>query len=237
MTTIYNPTIFIIESDDDTRHSMITALSACNYPIKDYSNPIKFLKNVKQHDGCIISNTEMSQMHGIDMQDELNKLNIDIPLIFVTACGDIKMSVKAIKRGAYDFIERPLDSELLKKTVKQAIAHDYENHENKIFKQQILMRYETLTRREKEVLLLLCENNGTLTNQIISENLRISKRTVEVHRSAIMGKMLAHTRAELIAFCHYADDDIHRYQPATINNAQEKKFANSHHRALFNSIK
>jgi len=52
-----------------------------------------------------------------------------------------------------------------------------------------------------------------------------------------MGKMLAHTRVELIAFCHYADDDIHRYQPTTINNAQEKKFANSHHRALFNSIK
>ena len=72
MTTIYNPTIFIIESDDDTRHSMITALSACNCPTKDYSNPIKFLENVKQHDGCIISNTEMSQMHGIDMQDELN---------------------------------------------------------------------------------------------------------------------------------------------------------------------
>ena len=206
----YSPTIFIIEDDDDVRHSMIMTLSSFHHPIKDYSTPIKFLENIKQHDGCIVSDIQMPQMNGLEMQDELNKLNIDIPLIFVTAFGDIAMSVKAIKKGAYDFIEKPFDSQSLKATVNQAIEQDYQNYESKIFKQQILERFETLTRREKEVAKLLCDNNGTLTNQIISDILHISKRTVEVHRSTIMAKMLAHTRAELMSFCHHIKK--HRYQ-------------------------
>lgn len=232
---VYSPTIFIIEDDDDVRHSMITTLSSYNYPIKDYSSPIKFLDNIKQHDGCIIGDIQMPHMNGLEMQEELNKMNIDIPLIFVTAFGDIKMSVKAIKKGAYDFIEKPFDAESLKMTVQQAIAQDYENYENKLFKQQILERYDTLTRREKEVLKLLCDNNGTLTNQTISEILHISKRTVEVHRSTIMAKMLAHSRAELMSFCHHVKKN--NCQPTATIDDQKQQAASSFNQTLFNTAK
>ncbi len=84
--------------------------------------------------------------------------------------------------------------------INRAISYDYENYENRLYKQQILKRYSTLTPREKEILSLLSENNGTLTNQIISDMLSISKRTVEEHRSTIMAKMLAQTRSELVSF-------------------------------------
>ena len=198
----YKPTIFIIEDDDDVRHSIITSLSIYNYPIQDYSTPITFLKNYSQQDGCIVSDIQMPQMNGLELQEQLNKQNLELPLILITAFGNIKMAVTAIKKGAYEFIEKPFDSTHIQKAVTEAINQDYENFEEKQYKRKILERYETLTPRETEILSLLSENNGTLTNQSISEILHISKRTVEVHRSTVMAKMLAHTRAELVTFCH-----------------------------------
>ena len=154
-----------------------------------------------------------SELDGIGILEIVKKKYPELPVVMISGHGNVETAVEATKKGAYDFIEKPFDAESLKTMVHQAIAQDYENHENKLLKQQILERYDTLTRREKEVLKLLCEDNGTLTNQIISDILHISKRTVEVHRSTIMAKMLAHSRAELMSFCHHVKKN--NYQPTT----------------------
>ena len=210
----YKPTIFIIEDDDDVRHSIITSLSVYNYPIQDYSTPVTFLKNYSHQDGCIVCDIQMPHMNGLELQEQLINQNIDIPLILITAFGNIKMAVSAIKNGAYEFIEKPFDSIQIQKAVTESINQDHENFEAKLFKRKIVERYETLTPRETEILTLLSENNGTLTNQTIAEILHISKRTVEVHRSTVMAKMLAHTRAELVTFSQYVCKEEKQGTPA-----------------------
>lgn len=220
----YKPSIFIIEDDDDVRHSIITSLSIYNYPILDYSSPVTFLKNYSNQDGCIVSDIQMPNMNGLELQEHLNKQNIDIPLILITAFGNIKMAVQSIKKGAYEFIEKPFESAQIQNAVIDSINQDYENFETKQFKRIILERYETLTPRESEILTLLSENNGTLTNQSISDILHISKRTVEVHRSTVMAKMLAHTRAELVTFSRYINNKEMQATPMTGDSRQTSEF-------------
>ncbi len=196
----YNPQIFIIEDDDDLRHAIISSLRIERFVVQDYSTPLAFLKNYDHESGCIITDIQMPNMNGLELQSELKRRCIDIPLVFISAHGNIQMAVEAIKKGAFDFIEKPFKQSVLMECINRAISYDYENYENRLYKQQILKRYSTLTPREKEILSLLSENNGTLTNQIISDMFSISKRTVEVRRSTIMAKMLAQTRSELVSF-------------------------------------
>ena len=201
----YKPTIYLIEDDDDVRHALRTSLLIENHPIQDYSSPLAFLKNYNNQDGCIISDIQMPNMNGLELQSELIRLKIEIPLIFISAHGNIEMAVNTIKHGAFEFIEKPFDQKTLRNCVSLAISHDYENFENKLYKQKILQRYNTLTPREKEIIKLLSDSNGTLTNKLISDLLSISKRTVEVHRSTVMAKMIAQTRSELVTFVKLID--------------------------------
>ena len=203
----YNPKIFVIEDDDDLRHAIISSLRIERYPVQDYSTPLAFLKNYDYDSGCIVTDIQMPNMNGLELQTELKRRGIDIPLVFISAHGNIQMAVEAIKKGAFDFIEKPFEQNVLMACITKAISHDYENFENRLYKQQIMKRYSTLTPREKEILGLLAQNNGTLTNQSISEMLSISKRTVEVHRSTVMAKMLAQTRSELVSFCQLIEKE------------------------------
>ena len=115
------------------------------------------------------------------------------------------MSVNALKAGAIDFIEKPFSKDQLVSRVRKAVDMDSKRREHEKVRYDILRRYESLTMRERNILQMLRKDHASLSNKQIAEQLGISRRTVEVHRSAVMGKMLANLRSELVELAKLCD--------------------------------
>ncbi len=197
--------VHIIDDDEAVRNSISMLLSVEGFKTKEFSSAIEFLENYHDQPGCIVTDVEMPSMTGLELQKKLQDKNIHIPVIFITGQGNIAMSVKAMKYGAIDFLEKPFINKDLMQSVRSALEIDNQARELKISQQQIKQRFELLTEREKHVLLMLTKDHAKLTNKDIAKELSISKRTVEVHRSSVMAKMLAQTRAELVELSKLCD--------------------------------
>ena len=196
----YSPTVHIVDDDDAVRNSLSMSLTVEGFNVKEFPSATSFLEQYRNQPGCLILDMQMPSMSGLDLQTILKEKQIDIPLIFITGHGDVSSSVQAMKSGATDFIEKPFSKKNIISSIRNALKIDYEQQARKQSKQQVQERYALLTSREKEVMMLLTQDLAKLTNQQVAEKLGISKRTIEVHRSSIMAKMLAHTRAELVEF-------------------------------------
>lgn len=197
--------VHIIDDDEAVRNSISMLLSVEGFNTKEFSSAIEFLEDYHDQPGCIITDVEMPSMTGLELQKKLQVNNIHIPVIFITGQGNIAMSVKAMKYGAIDFLEKPFIKKDLMQSVRSALEIDNQARELKLSQQQIQTRFELLTEREKHVLLMLTKDHAKLTNKDIAKELSISKRTVEVHRSSVMAKMLAQTRAELVELSKLCD--------------------------------
>lgn len=204
-TTKTSSVVHIIDDDEAVRNSISMLLSVEGFKTKEFSSAIEFLENYDDQPGCIVTDVEMPSMTGLELQKRLQDNNIHIPVIFITGQGNIAMSVKAMKYGAIDFLEKPFIKKDLMQSVRSALEIDNQARELKISQQQIQQRFELLTEREKHVLLMLTKDHAKLTNKDIAKELSISKRTVEVHRSSVMAKMLAQTRAELVELSKLCD--------------------------------
>ena len=192
------PTIFVVDDDDAVRNSLSLSLSVAGYSVKEHASAISFLGEYSNQPGCLIADVQMPNMTGLELQQELKNKQIEIPIIFITGHGDVKMSVNALKAGAIDFIEKPFSKDQLVSRVREAIDLDSKRRDRENLHDEILRRYDSLTARERDVLLMLVKDHARLSNKDIAKQLDISRRTVEVHRSAVMGKMLANSRAELV---------------------------------------
>ena len=190
--------VHVLDDDDAVRNSIYMSLVAEGFAVREYSSAIEFLEKYNNQPGCLIADIQMPEMNGIELQKRLNKINIKIPIIFITGHGNIPTSVKAMKSGAIDFIEKPFAKSDLLKSIRSALQIDFKIRKAEKSTLAIRNRYDLLTSREKEVLDMLAHDHAKLTNKKIAEQLGISKRTIEVHRSSIMSKMLAQTRAELV---------------------------------------
>jgi len=200
-------TIHIIDDDDAVRNSLSILLNQEGYKTREFPSAIEFLNAYNDDPGCIVSDIEMPDMTGIELQKTLKKHCIDTPIIFITGHGNISMSVDAIKSGAIDFPEKPFVNTDLFKSIDSALAIDSKTREIKSSQQIIQCRCEMLTPREKQILIMLTKDHAKLTNQAIADQLGISKRTVEVHRSSVMSKMHAQTRAELVELHRFCNLD------------------------------
>ena len=193
-------TVHIVDDDAAVRDSLSKSLSMEGFTVKDYSSAVEFLNDYNNQPGCLVADIQMPKISGIELQAALQQRNDDIPLIFITGHGNISMSVNAIKSGAIDFIEKPFSKADLVNSIRNALEIDQKNREHKLACRKIKERYNLLTLREKEVMEMLVKDFASLSNSDIAEELGISKRTVEVHRSSIMSKMLAKTRSELVEY-------------------------------------
>lgn len=144
--------------------------------------------------GCIVLDIRMQGMSGLECFDTLLARGCELPVIFITGHGDVPMAVAALKKGAFHFIEKPFNDHDLVELVEKALAADRERERAAASRETVEARLSTLTQREREVMELILEGKY---NKVIADELSISMRTVEAHRSRIFDKMAVRSAVEL----------------------------------------
>ncbi|RTE66480.1 DNA-binding response regulator [Amphritea opalescens] len=191
----YNGTVFIVDDDDDFRDSMQWLLESDDLPVKSFSSARDFLNNYKGDQGCMLLDVRMPEINGLALQQIMLERDIRLPIIVLSGHGDIPMAVTAMKNGAIDFLEKPFDDEVLIPLVQNALKKADQILADQQQREQINQLYETLSRREREVMALVVSGKA---NREIAEELGISPKTVEVHRSRVMSKMRAESLPVLV---------------------------------------
>lgn len=188
--------VFIVDDDEAFRDSLKYLLESVALCVKTYASAEAFLKAYTLHtQGCLLLDVRMPEMSGLQLQQELKKDRYPIPIIMITGHGDVPMAVQAIKQGAIEFVEKPFNDQKLLELIHCALKKDKTNYQKRLEYHSILARLENLTRRETEVLRLVCDKHS---NKIIANKLKISIKTVEAHRKNLMDKMLADSLVDLL---------------------------------------
>jgi RNA polymerase sigma factor (sigma-70 family) len=190
------PTVFIVDDDDRIRDAVGLLLESVELPSIGFSSATDFLEAFDpKQPGCIVLDLRMPGMSGIELQARLRAMGARIPIVFVTAHGDVPTAVEAVKAGAVDFIQKPFQDQKLLDMIQEALARDAEIRESEEERAAIEARLASLTPREREVMALVARGKR---NKLIARDLGISQRTVEVHRSRVMEKMGAGSISELV---------------------------------------
>lgn len=190
------PLVHLVDDEFAVRDSLTILLESLGQSVRSYESAEDFLENYDPNQsGCLLLDVRMPSMSGLELQEELLKRNITLPIIFISGHADIPDSAKAFRAGAVDFLEKPFNNEILLKRIEEAIEKDITSREQLSEKQKILDRFNHLTAREKEVLTLIVTSHS---NKEAAKILDISNRTIDVHRAHIMEKMQAESLAELM---------------------------------------
>ena len=196
MTSAAVPTVFIIDDDGGMRQAIQDLVESVGLRAECFASGEEFLRT--RHTGrpsCLVLDVRLPEMSGLDFQHRLAETGTDVPIIFITAHGDIPMSVRALKSGAVEFLTKPFRHQDLLDAVQQALQRDRDAHEQQVAIHDVEERYQALTPREQEVFTLVV--SGMLNKQIASE-IGASEATVKIHRGNMMRKMRAGSVVELV---------------------------------------
>lgn len=190
------PTVFIIDDQASVRESLGEMLTVFGYQTELYDSAVSFLTlNQAPQPGCAIADVRMPGMDGIEFVRELARRRIELPVVVISGHADVGMAVAAIKAGAEDLIEKPVDDVQLVAAINRGLARTFAQQQQRESIQELQNRFDRLTPREVEVFDLVVRG---LTSQAISARLKISSRTVESYRVPMMDKMQAASIAELV---------------------------------------
>jgi len=197
-----SPMIYIVDDDPSVLKSLARLISTEGYDVTPFSRADDFLEQTKvQGPSCLVLDLNLPDQGGLDVQDEMSRRNMTLPIIFITGYGSIPESVKAMKRGAVDFLTKPLEGEVLIEAIRQALekqkSHRLEDTEVSSFRERV----ESLSRRQREIFDGIIR--GRLNKQIASA-LGIKEKTVKVHRSLVMEKLEVENFAELVRLAEKA---------------------------------
>jgi FixJ family two-component response regulator len=195
------PIVHVVDDDDSLRKAVTRLLRAAGYDVRAYGSAGDFALagREKNRRGCVLLDVRMPGPSGLDLQEALAKEDEPLPVIFLTAHGDVPMSVRAMKAGAVDFLTKPIKRDVLLSAVRTALARDLRLHTSHEQRRDLRIRFAKLTPRERNVFELVVA--GRLNKQIAAE-LGMAERTVKAHRAQVMAKMQATSLAELV---HLAD--------------------------------
>lgn len=197
---MHAPTVFIVDDDAAVRDAIRCLVESVGLRAWPFPSGPEFLDACGASiSGCLVLDVRMAGMSGLDLQEELRRRGIEIPVIIITGHGDIPMAVQAIKHGALDFLEKPFRNQILLDSINRALEQNAKRAGEKSALADLQSRYAQLTAREKEVLGLLVEGKAT---KLIARDLGLSPRTVEVYRAHVMAKMAAHSVSDLIRFAY-----------------------------------
>ena len=189
-------TIFVIDDHAAVRDALGEMLSVFGYRVKTFESADGFLQVLDHRDvGCVVADVRMPGMDGLGLVRELARQNIALPVILISGHADVPMAVAAIKSGAEDFIEKPVDDAQLVAAINRALAQRFERHGSHKSQDALSERFARLTPRQVEIFDLVVEG---FTSFAISAKLQISVRTVESYRAEVMEKMRAESVAVLV---------------------------------------
>ncbi len=192
----HDPTVFIVDDDSAVRRFLCGLIESVDLRAESFETGHEFLKAFSPgQPGCLLLDIRMPGMSGLELQTELGARGIEIPIIFLTAHGDVRNAVRAMKAGAYDFFEKPFNNELLLDAIQKAVEKGIVADRDHTRRAEMLSRTRLLTPREYEVMRLVADGK---TNKGAARTLDIAEKTVENHRAKVMEKLAAKSLADLV---------------------------------------
>lgn len=189
-------TVFVVDDDAAARSGLKFLLRTAGYDVETFASAQQFLDTYEpERGGCLLLDIEMPCVSGIELQRQLNSRGWQIPVIFVTGHGTISLTVEAIKAGAFDLIEKPVQEEVLLDSIRRALGRSDAAEEERLLWAQLSVRARSLTAREHEVLALVAAGESCKS---IARQLGISFRTVEAHRAHLIHKLGARGPSDLV---------------------------------------
>lgn len=189
-------TVYLVDDDAAVRAGFSALFKSVGLPVVSFASGEAFLESVDARAlGCLVVDVRMPGMSGLELQERLHDRGIGLPIILISAHGDVPMAVRAMKGGALDFLEKPVNEQLLLDRVQGCLSMAHRTHDDAELVATTRARLEALTPREREVLDRLVKGKSS---KVIAAELDISPRTVDVHRSHIMDKLGVRSIAELV---------------------------------------
>lgn len=190
------PIVYVIDDDIDVCNSLTWLFESVHLEVKTFQSALDFLEYERpERPACLISDIRMRGMSGLQLQEKLNQNQILLPIIFMTGHGDIPMSVTALKNGAFDFLEKPFNSQHMLNQVQVCLQHAEIKFHEHISRQNQLKKIQSLSPRELEIIHLLVDG---LPSKKIALQLNISHKTVEIHRAHIRQKLGTESIAQIV---------------------------------------
>ena len=201
--TISDAVVYIVDDDELIRDSLKVLVKSVGLHAEAFSSAQLFLDaKLPDRPGCLVLDIRMPGLGGLDLQSELQKKGVSIPIIFITGHGTVPMSVRAMKAGAVDFLQKPFEDQELLDAIQNGIKlHSHIRKEQREIN-DIRRRIQSLTSREHEVLVLV---SAGILNKQIAFDLKLSENTVKTHRARLMRKMEVESLAELVRASEKAD--------------------------------
>jgi len=194
-----NETVFIVDDDSSIGEGLKNLLESVGIAAEHFESAEAFRENWdRSRGGCLLLDARLPGLSGMDLQEELSAAGVKIPIIFMTAHGDVPMVRKVMKAGAIEFLTKPFQKEDLLHAVRNAFVSDRERRLSEAVEQSIQARVDLLSGREHEVLAMV---TAGLLNKQIAAHLNLSEITVKLHRRHVMDKMQADSLADLVKMC------------------------------------
>ncbi|NQU59067.1 MAG: response regulator transcription factor [Rhodospirillales bacterium] len=190
------PIVYIVDDDGAVRKVLRWLIESVNLPVEEYETADEFLAAFEcDVVGCLLLDVRMPGMSGLELQRGIARNCNDFPIIILTGHADVAMAIEAMKNGAFDFVEKPFNNQVLLDLVQKAIGESARSAGKRAEDNKREQTLSTLTSRERQVMDLIVAGE---TNKSVAQNLSISQKTVEAHRAKVMKKLSVQTLADLV---------------------------------------